>query len=191
MYTNNDTNKMTWEEYDKLMKKLVEDVASYFADKGRRVDIVAPIHRTGGIVGSMVAIRMEIVPMLPVQFKYAYHPTRIDQIISVPDVLIDVPEDPIILLCDGNTSSGSIAMQAAHAIHEKYPEAKIYLATLAKVFGCPDRLDGIEHTFYGTMTDEAFKANSRQRKEFHIREGITIFPWENVDAELNDINSVQ
>ncbi len=133
---------------------------------------------------------MRIIPILPVQFKYSYNPRRIDQIISVPDILVDVPEEMNVLLCEGNTNSGSIAMRAADAIHEKYPKAKIYLATLVKVFGCPDRLDGIEHVFHGVMSDENFKATEEQKKELDLRQGITVFPWERAEDELADINAM-
>ncbi len=81
-------------------------------------------------------------------------------------------------------------MRAADAIHEKYPKAKIYLATLVKVFGCPDRLDGIEHVFHGVMSDENFKATEEQKKELDLRQGITVFPWERAEDELADINAM-
>lgn len=189
-FTKNDTNKVSWEEFEGLADKLITDVNNYFSEHGGKVDVISQLHRTGGIIGSTMAIKMQIVPLLPVQFKYSYNPTRIDQIISVPDILVDVPEDMNILLCEGNTSSGSIAMRAAKAIHEKYPKAKIYLATLVKVFGCPDTLEGIEHVFHGVMSDENFKATQEQKKELNLRQGITVFPWERAEDELADINAI-
>ncbi len=95
-----------------------------------------------------------------------------------------------VLLCEGNTSSGSTAKKAALAIKEKFPNAKIYLATLTKVFGCNERLDGIEEIFYGRMTDENFKATEKEKMELDLRLGITIFPWENPTDELLAINGV-
>jgi hypothetical protein len=189
-FTKADTNKMQWEEFDILVYKLITDVNQHFSQYGGKVDVVSQLHRTGGIVGSTMAIKMKIIPLLPVQFKYSYNPTRIDQIIGIPDILVDVPEDMNILLCEGNTSSGSIATRAAKAIHEKYPKAKIYLATLVKVFGCPDKLEGIEHIFHGVISNENFKATEKQKQTLDIREGITIFPWEKVKDELTDINAV-
>lgn len=94
-----------------------------------------------------------------------------------------------ILLCEGNTSSGSISVKAAKVLKEKYPEAQIYLATLTKVFGGPEKLEGVEHVFYGRLTNESFKASEEEIVTLNIRKGITIFPWENADDELADINS--
>jgi len=189
MYTKSDTHKMTWDEFDGLIEVLIGKVEDYFVDTPKGIDVVSQLHRTGGIVGSIMAIKMGIVPLLPLQFKYSYAPTRIDQIISVPDILVPIRDNMNVLLCEGNTSSGSVAIRAAKVIHDAYPSAKIYLATVVKVFGCSDTLEGIEHVFYGVMSDEKFKATEVIKKELNLREGITIFPWEREDDELADIHA--
>lgn len=189
-YTEKDTNPMSWNEFDQLTDVLIEKIKNHFGGTDK-VHVISQLHRTGGIVGSVLAIKMEIVPLLPVQFKYSYNPTEITQIISLPDILVDVPEDMNIILAEGNTSSGSIAKRAAQAIKEKYPKAKIYLATLSKVCGGFESLEGIEEVFYGTMTNENFKATPKEAKELGLREGITIFPWEKAENELADINAIE
>ncbi|HEY4502530.1 MAG TPA: hypothetical protein VJH21_01730 [Candidatus Paceibacterota bacterium] len=187
-YTEKDTNPMSWEEFDKLTNVLIQKITDYF-EGTKNVRVVSQLHRTGGIVGSVLAIKMEIVPLLPLQFKYSYNPTEIRQIISVPNILVDVPEEMNIVLAEGNTSSGLIAKRAAQVIKEKYPKAKIYLATLAKVYGGFETLEGIEQIFYGTMTNENFKATPEEAKRLGLREGVTIFPWEKIENELADINA--
>jgi len=189
-FTKDDVNNMSWEEFEQTVDHLIEQVNDYFSQRGEKVHVISQLHRTGGIVGSTMAIKMKIIPLLPVQFKYSYNPTRIDQIISIPDLLVDVPEDMNVLLCEGNTSSGSIAKRAAAAIKEKYPNAKVYLATLVKVFGCPEELEGIEHVFHGVMSDENFTAAPEQRESLQLRTGITVFPWERAEDELADINAM-
>ena len=180
---------MSWTEFGELIDILIKKITEYFGDV-KKIHVISQLHRTGGIVGSVLAIKMGVVPLLPVQFKYSYNPTRIDQIISVPDILVDVQEDMNVILAEGNTSSGSIAKEAAKVIKDKYPKAKIYLATLSKVFGGFEKLENIEEVFYGTMTDENFKATDEERKRFNLRPKITIFPWENTKEELADINSL-
>jgi hypothetical protein len=179
-----DTNPVTWQEVDELIDALLVQVP-------KDINIIAPLLRTGGIVGGILSIKMKVLTMLPVQFKYSYNPTTINQILSIPDILTDLPEPMNILLCEGNTSSGSIAKKAAEAIKEKYPQAKIYLATLTKVYGGSETLKGIEQVFYGCMTDENFKATEDEKQKLNLRSGITIFPWENVGDELSDINAAQ
>lgn len=180
---------MSWEEFDELTNVLIKKITEHFGDT-KKVHVIAQLHRTGGIVGGVLAIKMGVIPMLPLQFKYSYNPTRIEQITSVPDILVDVPEDMNVILAEGNTSTGSIAKEAAKAIKQKYPKAKIYLATLTKVYGGFEKLDGIEEVFYGTMTDENFKASEEDKKKLNLRPKITIFPWENPKDELQDINSL-
>jgi len=96
--TTEDANPMTWEEFDHLINNLIQDISAYFNKKGEKVHAISQLHRTGGIVGSTLAIKMKVIPLLPVQFKYSYNPTRIDQIITVPDFLVDLPEDMNIML---------------------------------------------------------------------------------------------
>jgi hypothetical protein len=57
-----------------------------------------------------------------------------------------------------------------------------------KIWG-PEALEGIERVFYGRMTDENFEASEDEKKKFSLRSGITIFPRENVEDELADINA--
>ena len=187
-YTEKDTNLMTWTEFDELIAVLIKKITTRLGGT-KNVHVISQLHRTGGIVGSVLAIKMGVVPLLPLQFKYSYNPTKINQITSVPDILVDVPEEMNVILAEGNTSSGSIAKAATKAIKEKYPKAKVYLATLAKVYGGFEELEGIEEVFYGTMTDENFKATDEERKRLNLRPKITIFPWENPQSELNDINA--
>lgn len=186
-YSEKDTNQMSWNEFDQLIDTLISKINAHFRDQ--KVNVVAQLHRTGGIVGSVLAIKMGIIPLLPLQFKYFYNPTKIVQITSVPDLLVDVPENMNVILAEGNTGTGSVAKEAAKAIKSKYPRAKIYLATLCKVYGGFEKLDGIEEVFYGTLTDEKFQASDEEGKRLGIRPKITIFPWENMKDELSDINS--
>lgn len=183
-FSKNDTNPMSWKEVEELADKLITQIP-------HDINVIAPLLRTGGIVGGILAIKMKVLTMLPVQFKYSYNPTAINQILSIPEILIDTPEPMNVLLCEGNTSSGSIATRAALAIKEKYPQANIYLATLTKVYGGPDTLGGVDQIFYGRMTDENFKTSQEARQELGLRPGITIFPWESVEDELSDLNAIQ
>ncbi len=187
-YKEKDTNQMTWGEVNNLIEVLIKKINMYFSENNEKVHVVSQLHRTGGIVGSILAIKMGIIPLLPVQFKYSHNPTKINQIISVPDILVDVPDNMNIILAEGNTSSGKVAMEAARVIKVKYPKAKIYLATLTKVYGGFEKLEGIEEFFYGAMTNEKFIASPEEVKNLGLREGITIFPWENIKEELSAVN---
>ena len=180
---------MSWEEVSILINQLASDIKEFFKIEGEKIDVISPMLRTGGITGGLLSIKLKVVPILPIQFKYFYKPTIIKQIISVPEILVEIPKNVNILLCEGNTNSGSIAIKASKVIKEKYPFAKIYLATLTKVYGGPEKLEGIEKIFCGRITNESFKASAEQVNNLNLRKGVTIFPWEDVSDELADINN--
>ena len=186
-YNEKDINKMSWEEFEDLANNLIKQVQDYFSNKGEKIDLISPLHRTGGIVGGYMAIKLGIVPMLPVQFKHSIE--KIDQISDLPEILVKIPNNPNILFCEGNTSAGSVSKKGAKLVKEKYPNAKIYLATLTKVYGGPETIEGIEKIFYGTLTNENGKATDEEVEKLGLRKGITIFPWETVEDELKELNS--
>jgi hypothetical protein len=103
-------------------------------------------------------------------------------------MLIPIQTSPNILFCEGNTSAGSVSKKAAKLIKEKYPDAKIYLATLTKVYGGPEEVEGIEKIFYGAMTNENYKATDEEVIALGLRKGITLFPWEKEEDELAELN---
>jgi hypothetical protein len=186
-YNEKDINKMSWEEFEDLANNLIKQIKDYFNNKKEKIDLITPLHRTGGIVGGFMAIKLGIVPMLPVQFKHS--PQNIDQISTLPEILIAIPNNPNILFCEGNTSAGSVSKKATELIKEKYPNSKIYLATLTKVYGGPEKIEGIEKVFYGTLTNENSKATDEEVEKLGLRKGITIFPWEKVEDELIELNN--
>lgn len=141
-------------------------------------------------MGGILAIKMKVVKMLPVQFKYYYNPVEIKQLMEIPEILVDIDNPINVLLCDGNTGTGATAIKAAKIIKEKYPTAKIYLATITKVFNCSEKLEGIEEIFYSRMSEETHKASEQEKKNYNLRSGITVFPWETAEDELKDVNGV-
>jgi hypoxanthine phosphoribosyltransferase len=186
LFTSADTNPVSWAELGCWVEKLAAEIIAITGP----VHAVAPLLRSGGVLGSMLAIRFGTIPILPLQFKYAYSPTRLERLLEPPMLRFSLPDAPTILLTEGNTSSGRTAQAGANLLRESLPNARFYLATLTKVYGGPDKIDGIEHIFYGSLTDEAFRTTPEQRQKLNLRAGITIFPWENIDDELRDINSI-
>lgn len=185
-YKEEHINNMSWEEFDSLINKLIDDVDLYFKGINQKIDLITPLHRTGGIIAGMMSIRLGVIPLLPVQFKHGLE--KIDQISTLPELLIDLPETPNILFCEGNTSTGSVSKRAVKLVKERYPKAKIYLATVAKVYGGPEEIEGVEKIFYGTLTNENNKATDEEIERMKIRRGVALFPWEKAEDELFELN---
>jgi hypoxanthine phosphoribosyltransferase len=183
IYTKDDTNPMSWEEYGATVKTLLDEVCA----SGVAFDAIAPILRSGGIPGNVLAIRLQITRIIPLQFKYLSHPPRLEQTNLMPRQPVTDPVN--ILICENNTSTGGTAQAAIAQLRKMFPYSKLHYATVAKVFGGPDAFAGAEGYYFGVQTNERFLATPVQMKEFSLRPGMTLFPWEIAEHELKEINS--
>src|ERR1700722_14163658 len=183
--TKEDTNPMSWEEYGHVVQTLLEKICA----TGLSFDAIAPVLRSGGIPGNALAIRLQITRIIPLQFKYQGHPAKLEQMDSTPRQ--SMPGLPNILICENNTSTGGTAQAAIARLKMMYPESNLHYSTVAKVFGGPDSFAGVEGYYFGVQTNERFLASPAQMKEFSLRLGITIFPWEIEEDELREINSFE
>lgn len=179
---------MGWDEFGGILDCLIKTVEEYFAGQGREIHAVSPLLRSGGVVGGAMAVRMRVIPMIPVQLKHVGGPDGILQVFDIPNITVNLPRRPDILLCDTNTGGGVLAGRAAALLGEVYPGARIYLATLAKVYGTPDTIEGIADIFYGVLTDENLIASPLECERLRIRPGIPLFPWERAEDELRALN---
>ena len=94
-----------------------------------------------------------------------------------------------ILICENNTRTGATAQAAISRLKKMFPHSELHYATVAKVFGGPDYFKGAEAYYFGVQTNERFLASPDQMKEFSLRPGITLFPWETAEHELKEINN--
>lgn len=168
-----DTNPMSWEEYGGAVQALLAKIRN----RNRMFDAIAPILRSGGIPGAVVAINLKITRIIPLQFKYAHQPVKLVQMLPIPTLPQGMPESPNILICENNTSSGDTARAAIALLKKDFPTCKLWYATVARVFGCPDAFDGVEEILFGIQTDERFSATPEETAQLGLRPGITIFPW--------------
>lgn len=174
---------MSWAEYGAVVQALLGKVCA----SGVAFDAIAPIMRSGGIPGNMLAIRLQITCIIPLQFKYFSQPARLEPMNPLPP---QPKTDHLnILLCENNTSTGGTAQAAIAHLKKMFPQSKLHYATVAKVFGRPDSFAGIEGYYFGVHTNERFLASPTQMQEFSLRPGITLFPWETAEHELKEINN--
>lgn len=187
VYTEKDTNKMSWEEFgnvcDNLLKKIQESKVHF--------NIIVPILRNGMIPATVIANRLQILNIMPVQVKYEYATQSPNQRLPVLKPLdINIPDYPNILVVESNTFSGKSAEKVCELVKSIYPNSNIYYATVTRVFRKSiNELSMYKEYFYGVMTDEELVATDEEKKKYNLREKITIYPWETVEYELEDINN--
>lgn len=186
-YTVTDTNRMSWEEFGNITYKLLEEIQN----SQIHFDAVAPVLRNGAIPGTIIANKLEIITYLPIQVKYDYGMNKHVQMLPFYKPLtIDLGESPKILVTESNTFSGESAIKSAQIIKEAFPKAKLYYATITRVYRKTEiTLPMYEKYFYGVMTNENFEADQVVESKLRLRPKITIFPWETEEKELKDINS--
>jgi hypoxanthine phosphoribosyltransferase len=183
-YTEADANSMSWAEYGAAVQALLKKILA----SHQTFDAIAPILRSGGIPGNLLAIRLQITNLIPLQFKYRSHPSRMEELNPLPPTRIPAHPNNI-LICENNTSSGTTARAAIAHLKKMFPAARLHYATVAKVFGGPDSFAGVENYFFGVHTNERFLASPAQMKVLSLRPGIAIFPWEIIEHELREMNN--
>lgn len=191
IFTREDINKMSYQEFGEVMTRLIRKIQDYCQEKNIKFDLIVPILRNGGIPGSILAISLKIIRMLPIQIKYLPNPYRVEQISDFPKLLYPLPDKPKILICETNTSSGGTAKLVIKLLRGKFPHSKLYYSTVTKVFGGQDKFDEIEEYFFGIQTNEKLLATKEQIEKYNLRQKITLFPWENIEDELKEMNEGQ
>jgi len=175
-------NPMSWDEFDEIIDSIVQKIK----DSGIQYDAVTPILRSGGIPAMMIANKLKIIPTIPIQVKYKYNPTVVETLIE-PQCPNNKPVNEIrnILVVDANTGSGQSAELVSSLVKQKFPNSKICFVTVTKVYKDENLIRGYDDCIYGRITNESFLDNAPDQARY----GITIFPWEDANAELADINA--
>jgi hypoxanthine phosphoribosyltransferase len=180
------TNPMDWDEFQSIVNHVIDTLVRFQNDNDLTFDAVSPILRSGAIPATMIANKLQIIPSIPVQVKYNYDADSVDTIIA-PQCPQNrhLEEIENILVVESNTYTGQSSRLVCKLLRETFPHAKIHYVCMTKVFGGPDITEDYDSYHYGRLTNEAFKDNAPDE----CREGITIYPWETAEFELEDINN--
>lgn len=181
---------MTYSEFGRVIGWLISKLEKYQRDNQIKFDIVVPILRSGGISGMIVAIQLGITKVLPVQFKYCYKPIILKQLLSIPRMLQTTAPKPNILIIENHTSTGDTAKAVIDIIEKYFPDSTLYYATVMKEHKSPTNFDGIKEYFYGQLNDEDNLLSPNQQISLNVRPKILVFPWENIDEVVQEVNNV-
>jgi hypothetical protein len=135
----------------------------------------------------MLANRLKILNVIPIQYKYDYTINKpILLMLSKLPPLIKNKRRSNILIVEGSYYSGKTAQQVSKEIHKLLPYSKLHFACFTKVYDDQNTDDGFASNTYAVLTNEASKLSSKAAKKMGVREGVTIFPWEEIEVELAD-----
>lgn len=187
IYTEEHTNKMTWSEFGTICDKLVSDIKN----SGIKFDAITPILRSGMIPATIIANKLQILNILPVQVKCVHNPNDVKQMLPIMKPMdSNFPSNPKILVVEANTFSGKSATKVYEILKSEFANVELYYATVTRVFRKPiNELEMYKKYFFGVMTDEELIASEEEKTKYKLRDKITIYPWETTEYELEDINA--
>lgn len=189
-YKKEDFIKLSWEEYGKGLEELFKKVNKYIQDNNVKINAVVPILRGGSFPGTYLAYRLNLLRVIPVQYRYFAEGKNIElkKVLGISKE--NLPEDPTFLLVENNHCFGITAQTAAKDLKTEFPKCKIIYATdhMDYAFQKNESADVI---FYARLTNECRTLSEKECKEKEIFKGSYLFPWESLDEEWTTVQGKQ
>jgi hypothetical protein len=192
-YKKSNYHVQSWAEYSSELTKLTDKVIKYVKENQITIDAVVPLLRGGNIPGTFIAYALDVLTILPVQYKYFFMGDKCElrkmHGLNPQDVL---KQNPTFVLVEGNHCYGNQAKYAASDLKKTFPNCRIIYAASNMDYKYQDVVKDAEISFYGNLTncckeltdEECIKLGIEYKKEL-------IFPWENITEEWEIIEKKQ
>lgn len=189
-YKRKDFIKMSWEDYGQILEKLYRKVSKYLKEKKIKIDAAVPILRGGAFPGAFLAFKLDLIRILPVQYKYFFVKKKIElrKILTFPKV--SLPKKTTFLLVENNHCFGLTASTAAKDLKRRFPGCKIIYAA-DHIDYSYQKIKQVKAIFYGRLTNETRALNKKECKEKGIENISYLFPWEKLDEEWTTVKGKQ
>ncbi|MCK4525063.1 MAG: phosphoribosyltransferase [Candidatus Andersenbacteria bacterium] len=191
-YKKSDFKKVLWEEYGKTLEIIFGKVNRYIKKNDIKIDAVVPILRGGSFPGTYLTFKLDLLRILPVQYKYFLSNDKIElkKIFSFSKRSLDGKKSPVFLLVENNHCFGLTASTAAKDLKKMFPGCRIIYA-VDHIDYSYQKIDNVEKTFYGKLTNETKALNDKECKIKKIENICYLFPWENLDEEMTTVKGKQ
>ena len=190
-YTEKDLDLVSWDRVDKLIEKIYLDVDNYIKDNNLKIRYIAPVLRGGGVAAIKLSHMFNVIDMLPIQLKY--DSTLNDVLVKVSlDYIKDtnIDSNECILLVEANHVSGKTANIAANMIRDKFGDVKIIYVSLSRDYSYKDSVKDVCFSTTGMYTNETKNLSREECLELGINyDLVTVYPWENIEEELFELNN--
>ena len=176
---------LTWPEYMQELSKLTNKVVTYVKNKKVSIDAVVPILRGGNIPATFLAYTLDILTILPVQYKYFFIPGKcqLRRLLSINQTFI-TKENPVFLLVEGNHCYGNQAKYAAKDLKAAFPHCSIIYGASNMDYNYQRVVEDAEVSFYGNLTNCCKELSDAECKKLGIEYSRELlFPWEKVNEE--------
>lgn len=184
-YKREDFKKLSWEEYEKTIDELYDKVKAYIDSAHITIDAVVPLLRGGAFPGMMLAYRLSILRILPVQYKYFFvnNEAKLQKIYGLTKTQTVLPQNPTFLLVENCHCFGLTAQTAAKDIKEEFPTCKIIYAADHMDYSY-QRNAHADEIFYGGLINATKELTDEQAKKKEIIWETFYYPWESLEEEF-------
>lgn len=192
-YKKNDIVQLTWSEFEQYANQIQREIQAYCKKNKLQIDIVVPILRWWGILAIKLVVALKIIRMLPYQYKYihSWRRTKLQKMYNsqITNLVNFRKKNPVILVVEGNHSTGTIAKTVVADIKRQCPGAKMLYVSLAKDYSYKDSVEWVVFSTCGYYTNENRKLSPAECKKLGIEHNkVYIFPWETYEEELAMLN---
>ncbi len=189
MLTKDDFVIMTWNEYEAHIESLFMQIHNFLVDKEECIDVVIPILRGGCIPATSLAYKFNVFPMRGIQMKHDYEHHAIHLLLNDLPYMETPTASYTVLLVDGYHASGRTAYMAYDIIQQALPNVKIIYATLGRDIGYLKDLRDFYYSCHAFVSNECGIISKKISASENILTKYTLFPWENIDDELKNMNA--
>jgi len=193
-YTKDDFRRISWQEYEEIMKKIEKETKDYIKENKIKIDAVVPIMRGGAFLGTYLAYKFNLLRILPVQYHYFFvgkDKAELRQILFTPKKNM-FDHDPTFLVVEGDQCFGNTVIHTAKDLKEIFPNCRILHVTDLLDYSYREAAkDFVEKTFYGKYSNHCEELSEEMCKKLEIECGSTIAPWENYEEEIDTLSARQ
>lgn len=192
VYTENDLDLISWDRIDQFIKKIYQDVYNYLNKNNLKIKYIVPIMRGGGIPAIIFSHLFNVIDMLPIQLKHNHETHNVDTKIGLEYVdNAIIHKNECILLVEGNHVTGKTANIAIELIREKFgKDVKIIYVSLTRDYTYRNSVDNVCYSTWAMTTNEMKELSQDECKNLNINYHlVSVYPWENIQEELNALNS--
>jgi len=182
-----DLRTLSYAEFGRLLEVLTANVVSACTERRLRIDVVAPILRSGGITGCHLASKLGVTAIMPLQYTHTYDPViPIRRQFSIPTLSIEPQDSAVILMADTNTVTGEVVRFAARELRTKWPSSTILFASVMLDVSI-ERLPDVDVMISAQRTNERRTVSLEDAARIGVSNEVLIFPWEDIDQQWLEI----
>lgn len=192
IYTEKDLDLISWKRIDEFVNKIYKDVCKFLLKNDLEIKYIIPIMRGGGIPSVIFSHLFNVIDMLPIQLKYNNETQKIDKKIDLEYVSnTQIGNNECILLVEGNHVTGKTANIAVDLIRKKFGEnVKIIYVSLTRDYTYRNSVNNVCYTTWAMTTNETKELSQDECKKLNINYSlVSVYPWENINEELKELNS--